>query len=211
MRNIGQSAGGAPGRGRTRAGFSLIEMVIAVSVLAVLASIFIPYSRRGEGQLVLAREQSFIHAALVKAKNFSIQKFDVWGNQVCGWGVHLEPQLMGADEGLYIVFRDTPGPGGCGASNKIYDQGEEVEAFAVDPRLRIALVQPGVSDVLFVPPEQFVFIDGCSPSPPRPEHAPQGCLHAVPPSEVTVTLETKDGAFSAGVRFNKVGQISFVQ
>lgn len=199
-----------------RAAFSLIEMIIAVSVLAVLTAIMIPYSRRGEGQLVLAREQALLQGAIVQAKNLSIQKFEEtgWGAEVCGWGVHIEPQFGGQDQVVFGIFRDMPGLGGtCDQfpSNKVYDPGEEVTVFTVDPRVRLAFIQPDVRDIVFVPPEQYVYLDGCSPSPSNPPHAPQGCVHAIPPDGATIMFETVDGSFRAGVEFNKAGQISFVQ
>lgn len=203
---------------RARAGFSLIEMIIAVSVLAVLTAIMIPYSRRGEGQLVLAREQALLQGAIVHAKNLSIQKYEEtgWGAEVCGWGVHIDPQFMGQDMVVYGIFRDKPGLGGkCdqNPSDKVYTPGagEAVEPFTVDSRLRLAF-PPDVRDIVFVPPEQYVYLDGCSPSDPNPPHASEcAARHAAPPDGAIIMLETIDGSFRAGVEFNKAGQISFVQ
>lgn len=200
-----------------RSGFTLIEMLITIGIFMLLTGLLIPYSRKGERQILLFREQALVHGALIYARNLAIEKFQVGGQPVCGWGVHFDRAAN-----RYAVFRDNPHPlFGCDRSNKIWDSpADELVSFHVDAasaardpasvRVRFGVFEPTIItnafDILFVAPEQFVFLNGCSPSPPG---IPNGvCTLSPAPDTVRIVLETSDGAFTKAIEMNKAGQIN---
>ena len=174
---------------RGRHGFTLIEMTVVIAVLGLLAAAMIPSSRRGERQVALIKEQSLIVGALVRAKSLSIQKFNDRGLEVCGWGVHFDIQLPPL-RSRYLIFKDlfsSPDPthecGDADGSDRRYSGvAEEVTGFSFQLDPRVKFVAPAISDIVFVPPAQSVYLGGCSPSPPIPPNPPTGCLPREPDS-----------------------------
>lgn len=206
---------------RKGAGFTLIEMTVVIAVLGLLATAMIPSSRRGERQVALAKEQALIVGALVRAKSLSIQKFEDRGQKICGWGVHFDVQLP-PQRSRYLIFKDlfeSPIPTHeCndedGSDRRYSGPAEEVTGFSFQLDARVKFVAPpipGIPDIVFVPPEQFVYLGGCSPSPPEPPNPTigPGCSPPVPdPSHVTIKLKTVDDTFSASLEVNKAGRIN---
>lgn len=193
-----------------REGFTLIEMVVVVGITVLLVATLLPYSRRGEQQIILFKEQALLLGSISRAKALSIEKRQEAGEAICGWGVHLD-----AVQGEYILFADKPPQGasceGGLGSDKVYHtgEGEEREQFRLDARVRFQDPLP-VTDILFVPPEQSVYLDGCSPDrfslPPNPPNG-SGCVVA-PPVEILLTLQSADARFHAGIRVNIAGKVS---
>lgn len=200
-------------RARLVSGFTLIEMTVVIAVLGLLATAMIPSSRKGERQVALAKEQALIVGALIRAKSLSIQKFQDRGQTICGWGVHFEIQTPPL-RSRYLIFKDLLTGSECtdanGSDRRYTDFNEEVAglSFQLDARVKfVALPIPGIPDIVFVPPEQFVYLGGCSPSWPDPPDPPVGCSRPAP-SRVTIELKTINDNFSSSIEVNKAGRIN---
>lgn len=187
----------------------MVEMMIVIAILGLMVSIFVPASRRGERRLVLAKEQAFLVGVINRARNLAVQKIQLSGNRlICGWGVYVDTA-----QNRYALFADAaPGNAGCDQSDKRYspnpnpNQSEATEWFTLDSRVQFQpTAPPDATNVLFIAPEQFVYFNGCSPTPDNPPNGQGGCRLNPAPSEVRFTLTGADG--SAEVVVNKAGQV----
>ncbi|MDP3901891.1 MAG: prepilin-type N-terminal cleavage/methylation domain-containing protein [bacterium] len=167
-------------------GFTVIELLVVIGILALLTSMLLLYSRDSEKQLTLLREQAKLVNTILRAKSLSIQTFRVDG-AACGYGVHIVPKY-------YQLFKDSKINGDCSlrASNKKFDVGEELEEktnlYAVDIELSS---NPNVTDIFFTPPD------------PKTTLTPNA-------SETTITLSTNIAGeqSSVVVVVNSAGQVS---
>jgi len=82
-----------------KAGFTVLEMMVVISIMILLSSVLILYSRTGENQIVLFRDQSRLITGLNRAKSLGIQSLDV-SNSFCAFGVHLSKA-----ENAFLIFR----------------------------------------------------------------------------------------------------------
>jgi hypothetical protein len=163
--------------------FTLIEMLIAVSITVLLSSVLIIYSRVGENQIILFKDQARIVGTLLRAKNLAFQIYSE-GAEVCGYGAYLDPV-----SGNFIIYKDLADP--CSNSdNKYSGASEDFELNKLDLKLKFS--NPEFSDILFIPPEPKVIIDG--------DPAKKG--------EFSITIETSDGANFKKIKINDFGQIS---
>lgn len=188
----------------------MVEMMIVIAILGLMTSIFIPASRRGERRLVLAKEQAFLVGVINRARNLAVQKIQRGNRTICGWGVYVD-----VAQNRYALFADAapgavPGNADCDQSDSRYSQGEATEWFTLDTRVQFQpTAPPDATNVLFIAPEQFVYVNGCSPSPPVPRDGRVGgspdCPLNPPPPEIRFTLAGTDG--SAEVVVNKAGQV----
>jgi prepilin-type N-terminal cleavage/methylation domain-containing protein len=164
---------------KNKAGFSLVELLAVIAVLAMLSAILIQYSRTGERQLLLFREQFKLASTLSRAKSLAISTFN-YPDVPCGYGVHFAPPRT------FILFRDNAAD--CSSSDRIYSgAGESIVTDELDPFVRFSGLT--ASDILFIPPDPRVIITPAQP-------------------EATITLETSDGVASAILKVSAVGQIT---
>ena len=176
-----------------RSGFSLIEIIVVISITILLSSLVIGYGRSSGKQLVLFRDQAVIAGVLNRARALAIEKFyepePDFDN--CAFGLHFD---NGSRE--YILFRDL-GVGGCDDVNYRYDADgvtsgaitllEEISRFSIDEKLVFANPVADL-DILFVPPELDVVSNSSFP--------------------VEIIIETIDDGASASVSVSASGQVS---
>ena len=60
---------------KSKFGFTVVELLIIISVSALLMSMVIFYSRGGEKQIILIREQAKIVNTILRSKSLAIQTF----------------------------------------------------------------------------------------------------------------------------------------
>jgi prepilin-type N-terminal cleavage/methylation domain-containing protein len=81
-------------------GFTLIEVVAVIGVLAITSGILLVNTRTTEVQLNLTQDTANVASAINRAKTLTIQNL---GEGVCGYGVHFAP---GQDDGDgYHIFK----------------------------------------------------------------------------------------------------------
>jgi hypothetical protein len=171
-------------------GFTLIEIIVVVSIIMLLTTIMLLYGKTGESQLILFKEQSRLVSALYRSKALSIETFSD-ANSPCGYGVHFDPPSS------YLIFKDMAPASGCKNSDKKYTNSgqtidEVVDIYIISPEA--SLVSVPITDVLFIPPDpqtifQYVnFGDTTNPIP--------------------LILKSSGGSASLNVSINSAGQIS---
>ena len=145
---------------KSGAGFTLIEMVVGLAVMALLSSILILYSRTGEKQIILFKEQAKVVSTIWRAKSLTLQTYAKEPN-VCGYGVHFDY----APDNQFIIFKDRPATGfeNCLDENGVYtgdgrytpysDEEFEINKLADGLELFSETFTNSLSDVLFIPPD----------------------------------------------------------
>ncbi|OGY63099.1 MAG: hypothetical protein A2745_01625 [Candidatus Harrisonbacteria bacterium RIFCSPHIGHO2_01_FULL_44_13] len=166
---------------KTSAGFTILEMLVIVSVMALLSAMLLVYNRSGEKQISLFKEQAKVISVILRSKALAIQTFQQ-ATPGCGYGVHFEA-------GKYWIFRDLPDPTtGCSGSDRKYSgSAENFEVFTLESGLYFSELT--LSDILFVPPDPRVFLN--------PDQA-----------EATITLSTSDNASQVNIKINDAGQVT---
>lgn len=170
-------------------GFTIIELLVVLGIMAMLSSIAILYSRTGENQILLFKEQSKVISVILRAKSLALQTFAESAAGVCGYGVHF----TGAPDNQFILFKDLAASGSdCGTADQKYSGAtENFEVNQLDPALKFA--QLDLTDIVFVPPDPLVFLN---PAP------------AVGQTSVLIKIATQDGASEVKIKVNNAGQVS---
>ena len=170
---------------RLSAGFTLIEILVVVSITVLLSTILVVYSRSGENQAALFKEQAKVIGILLKAKNLSLQSYAVeGGGPICGYGVHLD-----VAKNEFLIFKDSADS--CSSSdNKYSGSNEDLEKHLLDSRLKF--LSSEFIDILFIPPDPTVIIDGDIDKS----------------GQFSVTIESIDGVGIKKIGVNNSGQVT---
>jgi prepilin-type N-terminal cleavage/methylation domain-containing protein len=173
-----------------QSGFSLIELLVVVSILGVLTSLLILYSRDSEKQLTLIREQSKLVSTILRAKSLAVQTFTGEG-LICGYGVHF------FENAGYTLFKDAKVGNECLTNDKVLtlpDTNEWEETVDLSS-LGVQISSGQTSDIFFIPPDPQVALNG-----------------VVPPGPVDVVIDLSiviDGQLSTrSIKVNNAGQVS---
>jgi len=172
-----------------RRGFSVIEMLVVMSIVAVLSSFLLVYNRTGELQIVLLREQAQLISTVIRAKGLALNTL-IEDVPACGYGVHITVST-GSTPSRYFIYRDKAI--NCRTSDRIYTEAsDEIVAGTevVLPR-QVAFGDVGVRDIMFVPPEPEAFLDGSQVL-----------------SEADIIMVSADGKTKATIIVNNAGQVS---
>lgn len=187
-------------------GFTLAEVIVSVSVMAVLTAFFIGYTRQGSVHIGILKNKSEFVAALYRARSLAIATYQ-YDPPECGYGIHVF-----ADESFprrYVLFRDTASNGDCNdpdealRANGRYDTAkdsngdgkndEDVEFFTLEPGLRFLNIgeADALRDILFIPPDPRV-VRNDTPGVVGP---------------LRVEFGTPDGASMTGITVTDYGQV----
>lgn len=163
-------------RVRDRRGFSLMDIIVATAIIAMITSISINYNHSSEEQLRIFKSQALITGAINRAKSFAAERYigkDVpVGSFACAFGVHFDTAA-----GKAIIFEDIKpattiytclnadgsySPS-LNTSNEFYNSpGEMIEEVPLDDAVTLSLPNGGV-DVIFVPPDLSASTTGAFP------------------------------------------------
>lgn len=174
-------------------GFTLVEMLVVLSVTALLMSLIVGLNKTGQRQVFLFREKSLMVANFNRIKAVALQTY-LQPNRPCGFGIHVE-----SASNRYVLFEDralTPGDCGVASANRRYDSGEELIEGGIVQEYAIAtssvmIQSANFTDIVYVPPEPRVYID-----------YPAGASTGV------IILQTVDGSTQITVQVNDAGQIT---
>ncbi len=162
-----------------RSGFTLIEMLVVISITALLSSVLIIYSRIGERQILLFREQAKIINMILKSKSLALQTY-VSGEKTCGYGVHFEAPRSA------ILFRDLSDD--CSASDNVYSgASEDFEKLSLDGLISFSAID--FTDILFIPPDPQVRLNPAQ-------------------SSGNISIKAIDSDAVVKVKINSAGQVS---
>ncbi|MDE2000961.1 MAG: type II secretion system protein [Patescibacteria group bacterium] len=160
-------------------GFTLVETLVAISVLVMLSGVMVVYNRSSEQEIVMLREQAKLISFVSRAKSFALQTY-LSGTPACGYGIHVDQA-----QNSVILFRDLAAK--CPGDNKYTDSSELVDSYQLPATVHIA--SASLTDVLFVPPDPDVIF---TPSQ----------------NQGTVTLQTLSGGMETSITISNAGQIT---
>ncbi len=177
-------------------GFTLIEMLVIISVTLILSAILIGYSREAGKQLLLINNQAKLVSLVARAKSLSIITFlentlPTGQNEpkMCGYGAHLE-----RNSGEVFIFRDMAVD--CSASDNKYTSSDtkltgELNVFKLDTKVTQFASDNTLNDIIFIPPDPTIIINS--------DRSVQ---------DAVIGIETKDGSGKVVVKVNNAGRIS---
>lgn len=90
-------------------GFTLVELLVVVSITIALSGLALTYSRTSERQVAMHLEAQKIAELIFRAKSLAITTYNEPGeNKSCGYGFEVNYSA-----GTYSVFSYEPPSGGC--------------------------------------------------------------------------------------------------
>ncbi len=175
---------------KARAGFTILEMLVVISVMTTLSGILVIYSRTSENQILLFKEQAKIIAAFFRAKTLASQTFFETDPRPCAYGV----ALAGTEFHIFKDLPDSASPDDCATANKQFDgitSSEVFEVIPLDDRLELSSAETSFDEVLFTPPD------------------PTTLLNRNPAvAAAQVVVKVPGGNSGLGVKINDAGQIT---
>jgi type II secretory pathway pseudopilin PulG len=179
-----------------KSGFTLIEILVIVTILSFLSGILIVYNRSTERQILLFREQAKIINLILRAKSLALSTYTKSGSP-CAYGIHFDQ----AQKEIRI-FQDLDANGttaDCATADNLYDPNsmyaaqENLEPPAVEKLdAQVSFLDPlPVTDITFIAPNPDVVI---TPDP-------------TPSNEAIIEIVTS-GGISKKIKINRFGQVS---
>ena len=158
---------------KNNSGFTLIEMLVVTTVIALLSAGVIVYGGNSRTSIVLFQEQYRIVNELNQAKALTLQFFnrDVFSSSGdCGYGVHFD--FTNKEIFIYKNKKSNPTES-CSdiGHNFRYNPGDEIKSgtkFILDPTINVT--SDGFVDAVFIAPNAQLFIIDANgsviPNPP---------------------------------------------
>lgn len=186
-------------------GFTLIEMLLVVSIMLILTLIIVPIYQESRNQLALQRAANKLAQDIRRAEQMamSTKECDICGGIIPsgGYGIYLATTTWPNPEGYTAYFyADT-----SSVAQERYDSGDQIiETISLEKEVRIKTVE----DTLFVPNRKKFSVNFKSPDPvinlmrwdPGAEQQLIG--------DLLITLSLKEDATKTkSIRVNKVGLI----
>ena len=132
-------------------GFTIIEMMVTLSIITLLTVMVLAYSRQGESVTNLIRDSDKMVFELRRAQNLAmltLQQNTSPTNPICRWGIYIDNNNLPQTQ--YILFSDFCNLGTQGQ----YDLGEESEI--INLLKGVVINSSKISSITFVPPEPQV-------------------------------------------------------
>ncbi len=163
-------------RVRDRRGFSLMDIIVATAIIAMITSISINYNHSTEEQLRVFKSQALITGAINRAKSFAAERYIgknvPVGSFACAFGVHFD--TVG---GKVVIFEDIKpsttiftclnADGSYSPSQNVSggffnSPSETIEEVPLDSGVALSLPNGG-ADVIFIPPDLSASTTGTFP------------------------------------------------
>jgi len=179
-------------------GFTLVEMLIVISVVSVLSAGVIIFSGINRASIALLQEQYKVINELNQAKALTLQFFDrdVFDSSGdCGYGVHFDTA-----KNSVLIYKNekVTHSESCNSTSThsfLYDASNEIRSkFELTSPVQMAL--PDFTDIVFVAPNAKAYMVNSS-----------GSLVLSPPSGYYQVILTA-GENSRSIKINNYGQIS---
>jgi prepilin-type N-terminal cleavage/methylation domain-containing protein len=187
----------------SQSGFTLIELMVTISLIIVFVSMAVSYNRTADQQIALYREQGRVANAIYQARSMAIATFNrnTQSLDACGYGIHV------ASSTSLMIFKDLTDPlnnNQCKdyanlAPSSIYTgSDEDVNSIPLEGVTISQICGNGNSicydvnnypvDFLFVPPNPNVFSNISFP--------------------IVISLHAPGVSSDLGITINQFGQIS---
>lgn len=176
-------------RKKNMAGFTIIEMLVTVGVLALLSGILIVYSKSGENASALLRQAAKMVADVNRAKNLAMTTAlytTQEGDQVhpCGYGVYFDDE---STPNRYIIFADVAN--NCKNSDHSRPDDGITDVEVIELTTSISIDKKNIDSVFFLPPDPIIYFD--------PEEETEGLI----------TIKTSVGS-QLEIKISGAGQVS---
>jgi type II secretory pathway pseudopilin PulG len=173
-------------------GFTIIEMLVILGVLALLSGILIVYSRSGEMASNLIRQSAKMVADINRVKNLAITNTiftDSFGEEkrTCGYGIYFD---ITNEPNQYIIFADTSFDCNTSLHQRSSDGSNDLDVITILPSFSLEI--GNVQQIFFLPPDPEIFFTTLDGSSIR---------------EAEIEIKSNTGAV-IGVEVNKTGQVS---
>lgn len=129
--------------------FTLIEMLVTLSIVTLLTVMVIGYSRRGESLTNLMRESERLIYNLKLAQSSAMLTLKNSNQIICGWGVAFD-----VNNNQYFLFKDLAQTS-CQDANYEYDGGSEL-VDNLKPLNGVIIKSVNVDSIVFIPPNPDV-------------------------------------------------------
>ncbi len=141
-----------PGNRKNGAGFTLVEILVAISIIFLLSAILIPGYGMARDQFSLLRSALKLAQDLRRAQEMATSAKEFEGKIPPGYGIYLE---RGGKN--YLLYADTNPQGG----NEKYDGGDTVvETIGLESKVYIKEVLPSSLSINFRGPAPITRISG---------------------------------------------------
>jgi competence protein ComGC len=145
--------------------FTLIEIVIVMSIIIVLSTILVGYTRESGKRLMLTTTEAKMLSLISRAKFLSVETFfkeeeTASGEKICGYGVRVEGNEL-------FIFQDKVGSSDpCSLSDHEYNVDNtldfkmtgELDKMTIDTQ--VFEMTPTLQNIVFIPPDPDVIING---------------------------------------------------
>lgn len=149
---------------RLGAGFTLVELLVTVSLVAFFTSLAVGYNRSADQQIILFREQARAVNTVYQVRSLAIAIYSSprGATVPCGYGIFIPPDQQ-PGKGQLIVFKEMPSVRNNDCSQfsgigSFYDDpaNELIETVTLD---RVSILSD-FSEMLLVPPIPAVYGTG---------------------------------------------------
>ncbi|MBP8617651.1 MAG: hypothetical protein BWY48_00033 [Parcubacteria group bacterium ADurb.Bin305] len=135
---------------KQNAGFTIIEMLVTITIITLLSTMILGYSRQAENTSLLTRMATRIVFELQGAQHSAMSTLSESGENICGWGVYFGEDVPQTE---IIIFKDL-----CNVvtkeGNYHYNEGEAVEKISF--LKGVELSYKNINSICYVPPEPRV-------------------------------------------------------
>lgn len=178
-----------------RTGFTLVEVMVVMSVTAMLSALILVYNASTRETLRLFTEKARVAQLILRSKSLALSTYTDGGETPCGYGVRFD---LTAGKYDLVAYRPTS----CRDRSRVNVDPEVFEtvqssAFELPPTLEFAQEETrGASYVLFIAPDPTVLVA-----------RQDGSL--IDNGSGQLTLQIKGRETSATVSINAAGQVTF--
>ncbi len=178
---------------RRRGGFTLVEIMVVVSVTAMLAGVILVYNSSSRDQILLSTEKVKFTQVVLRAKSLAISTYsDV--SVPCGYGISVDPASR-----TYSLVRYTFGD--CTILDRVDTTSGNITPvqngrYTLPPGLSFDAASSSLRYVIFIPPDPRVLLA-----------TGDGTL--IPTTSGDIVLTSGAGTYRAVISVNKAGQVTF--
>lgn len=152
---------------RKNQGFTLIEVMVALTIMVTLLAISLSYSQRGTRQIALFRERARVIQEISRARSLTATLFRERDEKICGYGVHFGRENPAGPINKITIYKDIPpNPDSCPIQSQPGDQefnsGEAIDEIVLD---RAVYFCTAPTDIFFLPPKPDLFFNGIKALP----------------------------------------------
>ena len=142
-------------------GFTLVELLVVISVSVILTTMIIVYGRLGEEQLIVFKEQAKMIGVLNRAKGLATEKYvesTSDSEEICGYGIRF---LKNVKPFKYQIFEDRFPTCDTQGRPYAYDIGDDVllpnESHELSNRIANLIIKDGFGAILVANNPTIIF------------------------------------------------------